>query len=134
MTRVNLLANLQPGSIEVFVNIRNIDDSKLDLIAVVDTGAEVSMFPKRLLDTIAYDRERTSRILIERAGILILDAIETYITISLEDTQGNITRDFAIRAWFADSKEAFIGFDGILDRAILHLDYLEKREGWIEIA
>jgi hypothetical protein len=38
----------------------------------------------------------------------------------------------AVRAWFADTEEIIIGFQDVLDRARLTIDYLETRTGWIE--
>lgn len=63
-------------------------------------------------------------ITIEQAGIAkqSFEASEAVITVFLEDIAGNRTEDFQILAWFSDTDKALIGFGGVLERAILHLD------------
>ena len=70
---------------------------------------------------------------IEQAGIAeqSFEAVEAYVTIFLEDEAGGRTEELEIRVWFAGTRDALIGFDGILDRAILHLD-MPELTGYLE--
>lgn len=54
------------------------------------------------------------------------------MTITLEDEVGNLTPPFEILAWFADTDTRLIGFKDVLDRAVLHIDMLQ-RSGWLEV-
>jgi hypothetical protein len=104
------------------------------LSAIVDTGAAVSLFPKDLLDIVAYRLTQQGTVTINQAGIAAqsFQAFEAYVTISLEDAQGNLTLPFEILAWFGETEIALIGFQDILDRAVLHID-MPQRDGWLEI-
>jgi hypothetical protein len=42
----------------------------------------------------------------------------------LEDESGNRTSDLEMRAWFANASDPLIGFEGMLDRAVLDVDML----------
>jgi len=59
-------------------------------------------------------------------------ALIPYITVFLEDEAGNRTEDFEMRAWFADASDPLIGFDGVLDRAVLHIDMMNLT-GYLDI-
>jgi hypothetical protein len=71
---------------------------------------------------------------ITQAGIAQQDfeATEAFVTIYLEDAAGNQTPSFEILAWFTATRQTLIGFQDILDRAVLHID-MPQRDGWLEI-
>lgn len=132
MTRLHLRTYVAPGAAELFCNVLRQDGSYERLAAVVDTGAQVSMLPNDLLNWIVY-REYTT-ITIEQAGIARqnFQGVEALVTITLEDEFGNMTEPFEIQTWFADTNRSVVGFLGVLDRAVLHID-MPQRNGWLEI-
>lgn len=132
MTRINLRIYLQPGQAETFVSIRRHDDTQEFINAIIDTGAEISVFPVDLLQYVPHRLSSTPDVEIEQAGIAKQRFIakEAYIKISLEDAQGNRTDEFEIRAWFADTGRALLGFEGLLEQAVLHID-MPQRDGWV---
>lgn len=132
MPRLQLCIYIDPGSSEIFCNILCKDGSYERLTAIIDTGAEVSLFPDDLLDLVEYDEQ--AKIIVQQAGISkqAFEATEGYVTITLEDQNGQITSPFKIPIWFTRTPKALIGFAGVLDRAVLHID-MPKREGWLEI-
>jgi len=91
---------------------------------VVDTGAQTSLMPDELMPLVEYRLSERGRFVIEQAGIAAqsFDAIEAYVTIFLEDIAGTRSEEFEARVWFTDTIKFLIGFSGILDRAVLHLD------------
>jgi hypothetical protein len=133
MPRIQLRIYVSPGKAETFINVRRQDGGYLSLAATVDTGAAVSLLPVKLMDIIE-NRPRRGRVTIDQAGIArqSFEATESFVTIFLEDQTGAQTGEFEVRVWFADTDEVLVGFDGILDRAVLHID-MQKRDGWIEI-
>ncbi len=132
MTRLHLRTYIAPGAAELFCNVLRQDGSYERLAATVDTGAQISMLPDDLLDLVVY-REYTT-ITIEQAGIAqqAFQGAEALVTITLEDEFGNITEPFEIQTWFADTNRSLVGFLGVLDRAVLHID-MPQRSGWLEI-
>jgi hypothetical protein len=100
----------------------------------VDTGAEIALFPDELLEVVQYRLSEREKVQIGQAGIAQQDfeATEAYVTVILEDDKGSITSAFEILAWFAPTKQPLIGFQDILDRAVLHID-MPQRNGWLEI-
>ena len=48
--------------------------------------------------------------------------MEAYITVFLEDMSGNRTDNFEVRVWFAATREALLGFDGVMEHGVLHLN------------
>ncbi len=45
---------------------------------------------------------------------------------------GRRTDDFEICVWFAATREVLLGFDGILEQAVLHVDMLNLT-GYLEV-
>lgn len=134
MTRIHLRVYRDPGQAEVFLNIKRKDSGYEKRAAIVDTGAQVSLLPSLLMNVLDYRRSERGGFLIEQAGLATqsFEAVEAYITVFLEDMSGNRTDDFEIRVWFAATREVLLGFDGILDRAVLHVDML-RLTGYIEL-
>ncbi|MDQ7025941.1 MAG: hypothetical protein Q9P44_10320 [Anaerolineae bacterium] len=134
MTRINLQIYIHPGQAEISYALQQKDGTSERFTAVIDTGAEVSVFPMRFLEGTNYRLSEKGKVKIAQAGIAGQDfeAIEAYVTIILEDASGNRTKPFEILAWFAQTRLALIGFQDILDRAVLHID-MPKRNGWLEI-
>lgn len=135
MPRIHLRIYVDPGEAEITFNIQLHDQSYERVTGTVDTGAEVSLLPNYLLTrigTIVDDEHET--FIVDQAGIAnqAFSAVRATVTLFLEDQYGNRTRAFEVPVWFADTEIALIGFKGILDRAVLHLD-MPKREGWLEI-
>jgi hypothetical protein len=126
MARIQLRVYRDPGQAEVFLNIKRKDNGYEKRAAIVDTGAQVSLLPSLLMDVLAYRLSERGSFTIEQAGIATqaFEAIEAYITVFLEDMSGNRTDDFEMRVWFAATREVLLGFDGILERCVLHLDML----------
>lgn len=134
MPRINLILSLNPSQAEVFVRYKKTDGIFETEIGLIDTGAETSLFPKAWLET-AEHKLLDSTVVIEQAGIAKqnFEAVEAEIILKLEDSNGNISPELRVKAWFADTDKVIIGFKDILDRAILFLDYLDTRTGWIEL-
>ena len=134
MTRLQLRIYTNPGEAQIFANLPRKDGNQETLTASIDTGAAISLFPIELLDLINYRPSINPRIVIDQAGIAnqTFEAIEVFITISLEDAAGNLTQAFEIPAWFAASTTPLLGFAGVLDRAVLHID-MQQQIGWLEI-
>lgn len=135
MGRVNLILYTDPGSAEVFLNLRLKNSEYTRLTAVIDTGAEVSLFPRSLLDDVEHRLTERPNILVEQAGIAhqAFEAVEAFIHVFLEDASGGKTKDLEIRAWFTRSNVALVGFADLLDRATLHMEMRQDRNGWIEL-
>src|SRR3954469_15768448 len=133
MPRLKLRIYVSPSEAEIFCNLLRTDGNQETTAATIDTGASISLFPIELLDVLSY-RVLQERITIEQAGVAnqFFEAVEAVVTISLEDEVGNVTPPFEIPAWFADTNQPLIGFAGVLDRAVLHIDMLQK-SGWLEI-
>jgi hypothetical protein len=123
---------MNPGGVEAFVNVKRSDGGFTLMTAMVDTGAEISLFPRHFLDSFEY--REIGKISAQQAGIAkqAFEAVEAFITIYLEDLSGAHTKDVEIRAWFSDADVALLGFDGLLDIATLHID-MRQLNGWIEI-
>lgn len=134
MTRIQLRVYRDPGQAEVFLNIKRKDGGYDKRAAIVDTGAQVSLLPSLLMSVLDFRPSERGAFNIEQAGIAkqTFQAVETYITVFLEDEAGNRTNDFEIRVWFADASDILLGFDGVLESAVLHLDMLNL-SGYIEL-
>lgn len=135
MARVYLRLYVHPGMAEVFINFRLKDGGHRLVTATIDTGAEVSLLPFDLMPTLDIRLAERSEVVIEQAGIAgqAFKATEAFVSVFLEDQTGTRTREFEIRVWFANTSEVLLGFEGVLDQAILHLDFMGQRSGWIEI-
>lgn len=137
MPRVQLQAYLDPGRAEVFLNIKTKDNGYERLVAVVDTGAQISLLPTRLLNILDYRIVGRGTIIAQQAGIARqqFTANIALVKLSLEDQYGVRSVELTVPILFAeDTDEVLIGFDGILDRAKLYIDILDSRTGWIELA
>jgi hypothetical protein len=134
MLRIQLLINIDPGSAECVINFRRSDGTPYRTMGFIDTGAEVSLFPKSLLEKIDHRLSPRGKIEVEQAGIAhqVFSAVEAFIPLFLEDATGNQTSEFEARGWFTDTDVILIGFDGILDRATLYIDMRQTRSGWLE--
>jgi hypothetical protein len=134
MTRIQLRLYTDPGEVQIFCNLLRNDGNQETITATIDTGASISLFPRELLDIIAYRTTERGTVVIEQAGIAdhSFQAIEAFVRIAFEDMLGNMTQPFEIRAWFADTTTRLIGFEGVLDQYVLHIDML-RLEGWLEI-
>src|SRR5262249_17769580 len=110
------------------------DGSYHRLTAAVDTGAPRSLLPIVLLSQFEH-RVIAENVVIEQAGIAkqFFLATEAIVWLFLEDAVGGRTKELEVRAWFADTEVALLGFNGILDIATLNIDMRQSRAGWIEI-
>lgn len=133
--RLHLRLYIDPGAAEIFCNILRKDGVYERLSTYIDTGAAVSLLPNSLLEIIEYRQVREEKIVIAQAGIAqqSFEAIEAIVTLTLEDQFGIATKPFEALFWFADTDQALIGFEGILDRAVLFID-MPNRNGWLEIS
>ncbi|MBZ0316605.1 MAG: hypothetical protein K8L91_09315 [Anaerolineae bacterium] len=133
MTRITLRVYRDPGQADVFLNIKRKDGGYDKRAAIVDTGAEVSLLPSFLMNVLDFRPSERGAFTIEQAGIAkqTFQAVEAYITAFLEDEAGNRTNEFEILAWFADANNILLGFDGVLELAVLHLDMLNL-SGYLE--
>ena len=133
MPPIQLKLYIDPGEVEVVCNVLRTDGLYERLTAVVDTGAAVSLLPNDLLNRVQQHVSQQA-IIIDQAGIAkqSFQAIEAYVTMFLEDQSGNRTNPFEILAWFAETDTPLIGFEDVLDRAVLHIDMLAQ-QGWLDI-
>jgi hypothetical protein len=134
MSRIQLILYTVPGQLDVYCRLKLRNGNYERLTATIDTGAAVSLFPIELLDSVEHSPAETRSVTINQAGIQrqVFNAVEALVSIVLEDFEGNITQPFQIPAWFADTEEMLLGFAGVLDRSVLHVD-MPQQTGWIEI-
>ena len=134
MARIQLRVYRDPGQAEVFLNIKRKDNGYEKRAAIVDTGAQVSLLPSLLMNVLVYRLSERGSFTIEQAGIATqaFEAIEAYVTVFLEDVSGNRTDDFEARVWFAGTREVLLGFDGVLGRAVLHINMVNLT-GYLDI-
>jgi hypothetical protein len=135
MPRIQLRVYTAPGQAEVFVNIKRKDGGYYTRAGVVDTGAQTSLLPEELTATLDYRLSERGSFMVEQAGIAqqAFKAVEAYVSLFLEDQTGARTEEFEARVWFARTRHVLIGFDGILDRAVLHLD-MTHLTGYLDFA
>lgn len=133
MTRIQLRVYRDPGQADVFLNIKRKDGGYDKRAALVDTGAQVSLLPGFLMNILAFRPSERGAFTIEQAGIAkqTFQAVEAYIAVFLEDEAGNRTNEFEILVWLADASDILLGFDGVLESAVLHLD-MPNLSGYIE--
>jgi Retroviral aspartyl protease len=129
---IQLRISTDPGVAEIFCNLLRKDGNQEKITAVIDTGAEISLFPLELFPLLQTKEQE--EIEVEQAGIAkqSFGAVSTRIQIAFEDATGNLTPLFEIPVWFANTDARIIGFAGVLDRSILHIDMLQQ-SGWLEI-
>jgi hypothetical protein len=132
MPQINLRVYIDPGRAEIFCNALRLDGGYETFVAVVDTGAEVSLLPNDLKNVLDFQIWENADIELEQAGLArqIFRATRANITLFFEDTQGNKTIPALIPVWFADTRQPLIGFAGVLDKAILQIDMLQNA-GWL---
>lgn len=132
MTTLRLQIFTNPPVARIVMNIKRKDGADYWLEAEIDTGAEISLLPARLMEV--FDYRASTEVRIDQAGIATqaFVATEASISLTLEDLDGNQTDEFKARVWFADTNVVLLGFADILDRAILHID-MPQRTGWIDI-
>lgn len=137
MARVQLRLTIEPDKTvaEVYVQIKRIDGGYETVVAAIDTGAAVSVFPMRILNSLVY-RVVNEKVILQQAGIArqTFEAKEVIISLYLEDTTGARTREIEIKAWFAPTLKSLLGFEDFLNQAVLHIDLLHTRSGYIELA
>lgn len=134
MAPITLRVYKEPGQAEVFCNLLMKDGAFERITAVIDTGAQTSLFPIDILDEVAHDFESRQVIHLEQAGISqqAFQGVQCVVTIFLEDIEGNQTRPMEIPAWFANTGIALLGFEGILDQSVLHID-MPTLTGYLDI-
>jgi hypothetical protein len=134
MDRIYLRVYLQPSYVEGFLNISTPDGSHERLSVTIDTGAAISLFPYWLLGRVAYRLTETPQVSLQQAGLTkhSFEATEAYIRVFMEDWLGHRSREFEIRAWFAETSQHLLGFDGVLDQANLAINMLNTRQAWVE--
>jgi len=134
MPRIQLQINVDPGGVEIYVNLRRKEGGHERAIAFVDTGAETSLLPTHFMSFLDYRLAEVSEIVIDQAGVAeqVFIATRAYVRLFLEDASGESTSEFEVPVWFAQSDEMLIGFEGILDHTVLHID-MTQRLGWIDI-
>lgn len=134
MTRIQLRIYLDPERAEVFINLKRKDEGHVTVVATIDTGAQVSLLPESLLPMLDYRLTDEGEFTIEQAGIAqqTFHAVEAYIPLFLEDEFGARTEQFEAKVWFTDTVKYLVGFGGILNRAVLHLDMPNLR-GYLDI-
>lgn len=135
MPRIQLIVYVNPGEANVFVNIKRKDGIDETVTAIVDTGAEAALFPIALLEWLDHEITERGTVTVDQAGIArhSFQATQARINIFLLDTAGNRTEEFQILAWFAETDYSIVGFGGILERAIFHLD-MPNLNGYLEFA
>lgn len=134
MSRIALTVYYQPSMLEIFVRfVTKAKPNKL-FTGFIDTGATVSLFPLEILDLLEHTIIEKG-IEIEQAGIAgqYFDAVDAKVKLYFEDAQGNQSPEIEVRAWFANTSKMIIGFQDILDRSTLHVDYRQGRIGWLEL-
>jgi hypothetical protein len=133
MAQIGLKLYVQPSFVEAYLQFKAKEGHFIAKTAFIDTGAHVSLFPLEFLDKLEH-KITDKDIEIEQAGIAgqYFKALETEVTLYFEDLQGNSSSPMPVRAWFANTDKMIIGFQDILDRATLYIDYRQSRTGWIE--
>ncbi len=133
MPRIQLRVCSNPGQAEVFVNIRRKDGGYYTQAGIVDTGAQTSLLPQGLAEVLDYRLSERGSFMVEQAGIAqqAFQAVEAYVSLFLEDQTGARTEEVEARVWFARARHVLIGFDNVLEHAVLHLD-MPNLTGYLE--
>jgi hypothetical protein len=134
MTRLNLILATSPYEAQIFVRFKLQVGDFDAMIGVIDTGAEVCLFPIEWLK-ITEHHLLDNDVILEQAGIAkqSFEAVEAEITLYCEDALGNESTPIKVRAWFAETTKVILGFRDVLDHAKLYIDYQESRSGWIDL-
>jgi hypothetical protein len=135
MPPLNLVLYTAPHQVDTFVNIKRSDGTYERITATIDTGADTCFFPQNLLSELDILMITSEQIIVEQAGVAGQEfrATEAVIRMFLEDYNGNRTEEFETIALFAETHISLIGFENVLDRATLHVDFHNNLEGWIEL-
>lgn len=114
MSRIQLRIYRNPGEAEIFINLKRKDGGFNKEIAKVDTGAEVSLLPLEMMTIIEHQLIQQQPIRIEQAGIAQqnFQAFEGKVTLFLEDSIGNTTKELEVMVWFAQTQVILLGFEG----------------------
>jgi hypothetical protein len=133
MKRIELRIDKRRYRAETFVTLHRTDGEDERLLVIVDTGDQTSLLPRSLLTKIDHRLTERGAFIVEQAGSArqIFEAIEAVIKLSLEDGAGGDTGEFEAPVWFSDTDRLIIGFRGVLERAILHLD-MPSLSGYLE--
>lgn len=134
MIRIALMISKNPSEAEVFVRFVKDKDIIYRLPAIIDTGAQISLFPLELLELLSPTAFNQEEVIIEQAGIAGQEfkAIRTHVHLSFEDFDGNITYPMLVEAWFANTERWIIGMADIIERGVLHLD-IPNLSGYIDL-
>lgn len=91
MVRIALNLYLNPTQVEAFVVLKRKDGIEHRLVGIIDTGAEISLFPKSLLNILEHEIVSETPITLEQAGIAsqTFEVQEAIVTLQFEDQQGN---------------------------------------------
>lgn len=101
--------------------------------AILDTGATLSVIPKKIWESCKHRILGPSYIAgIVKAETYKIDSQVGIITLILADTIGR-RHNITIRAQFASTNEVplLLGVHGLLDRGDVHLE-IKKNNSWIE--
>ena len=134
MTHLRLRIYTNPGSLEIFMLIPQRDGNDKRLTAIIHTGAQISLLPQALMDVLEYRTLGVGSLFLEQAGIpsLGFEATEAIVRLALEDELGVQTAKFEAPVWFAGTNYVLLRFQGVLDRAVLHLD-MPNLSGYLDI-
>ena len=80
-----------PSEIEAYLQVKKKDGGFQSLAVTIDTGAAVSVLPIYLMETLAVRQVNPDPFTILQAGIAnqTFEAVEGYVTVFLEDLEGN---------------------------------------------
>ena len=133
MTRIQLRIYTSPPQVEVFLNLKQPDGDDYRVAAVVDTGAQITLLPSRLMNFVEYRIVDQGSVTVEQAGIArqSFSATEAIVRLFLEDTNGSRTSEIEARVWFGNTGAILLGFQDVLDQAALFVD-MRSHLGWIE--
>jgi len=133
MTRIQLRIYTDPPQVEVFLNLKQPNGEEYRVAAVVDTGAQITLLPARLMNFVEYRIVEQGSVTVEQAGIArqSFSATEAMVRLFLEDTTGARTSEIETHVWFANTGAILLGFQDVLDQAALFVD-MRANIGWIE--
>src|SRR5207253_1371801 len=120
--KVSLRVITNPAHALVYLNVRLKNGGYERMSAVVDTGAEFSMLPNRLMEVLDYEITERQTVEIERAGVQTFTAQEAKVWLYADDESDHRSPDYECIIWFAAGQEVLAGFGGLLNRATLYLD------------
>jgi hypothetical protein len=124
MNQIKLRINVRPTRAEAIIKLHRKDGGDERITVVVDTGAQTSLLPRSLLDDVEHQLGKRGSFIVEQAGIArqTFEAVEAMVKLSLEDQYGGQTQEWNVPVWFADTDRHLLGFRGVLNRAVIHID------------